>query len=140
MNMAILIMVPMVAAATLNFARTLMVDPDLWWHLADARFLVTSHHFIRADHFSFTSLGQYYIDWEWLSNWCTGSAIKRCLQGIYAVTWMALAANILFVYWRGYWMAAVPMQPCGLRHCLCFDDREFGPRMIEFGYFAMSGN
>ncbi|HEX4285675.1 MAG TPA: hypothetical protein VHZ28_11330, partial [Terracidiphilus sp.] len=41
MNVALLVMLPMVAAGTLNYALTLMVDPDIWWHLANARFLLT---------------------------------------------------------------------------------------------------
>jgi hypothetical protein len=140
MNMAILVMLPMVAAATLNYARTLMVDPDLWWHLADARFLLTTHHFIRADPFSFTSLGQHYIDWEWLSElvyWLSYQALG--LRGIYVVTWMALAANILFVYWRGYWMgrsADGALWASAVAFVLMTVNS--GPRMIEFGYLAMS--
>ncbi|MGA2729713.1 MAG: hypothetical protein ABSE96_18045, partial [Terracidiphilus sp.] len=93
MNMAILVMLPMVAAATLNRSRTLFVDPDIWWHLANARILVTAHHFIHTDPYSFTVVGQPWINWEWLSElayWFSYQALG--LRGIYVVTWFALAA------------------------------------------------
>ena len=58
MNVALLVMLPLVAAPTLNYARTLFVDPDIWWHLANARFLLTQHHFIHTDPYAFTAIGQ----------------------------------------------------------------------------------
>ncbi len=140
MNMAILVMLPMVAAATLNYARTLLVDPDIWWHLANARILVTEHHFIHTDPYSFTAVGQPWIDWEWLSElayWFSYQAFS--LRGIYLVTWFALAANILFIYWRGYWMARsadAALWSSGIAFVLMTVNS--GPRMIEFGYLTMS--
>jgi hypothetical protein len=141
MNIAILMMLPMVAAGTLNYARTLMVDPDIWWHLANARILLTQHHMIHTDPYSFTVIGQRWINWEWLSEipyWFSYQAFG--LRGIYLVTWLALAANILAVYWRGYrlghsadaalWAAAIGFVLMTVNS---------GPRMIEFGYLAMSG-
>jgi hypothetical protein len=140
MNMAILVMLPMVAAATLNYARTLLVDPDIWWHLANARILVTEHHFIHTDPYSFTAIGQPWINWEWLSElayWFSYQALG--LRGIYVVTWFALTANILFVYWRGYWMgrsADAALWTSAIAFVLMTVNS--GPRMIEFAYLAMS--
>jgi hypothetical protein len=140
MNMAILVMLPMVAAATLNRARTLLVDPDIWWHLANARILVTTHHFIHTDPYSFTAVGQPWIDWEWLSElayWFSYQALG--LRGIYVITWLALSANILFVYWRGYWLgrsADAALWSAAIAFVLMTVNS--GPRMIEFGYIAMS--
>ena len=140
MNMAILVMLPMVAAATLNRSRTLFVDPDIWWHLANARILVTAHHFIHTDPYSFTVVGQPWINWEWLSElayWFSYQALG--LRGIYVVTWFALAANILFVYWRGYWLgrsADAALWSSAIAFVLMTVNS--GPRMIEFAYLAMS--
>ncbi|HET7102989.1 MAG TPA: hypothetical protein VFI20_02780, partial [Terracidiphilus sp.] len=39
MNLALLLMLPMLLAPALNTELTLMVDPDIWWHLANARIL-----------------------------------------------------------------------------------------------------
>jgi hypothetical protein len=140
MNVAILVMLPMVAAGTLNYARTLFVDPDIWWHLSNARILLTEHHFIHTDPYSFTVVGQHWINWEWLSEiayWFSYQIFG--LRGIYLVTWFALAANILFVYWRGYWMsrsADASLWAAAIGFVLMTVNS--GPRMIEFGYFAMS--
>jgi len=141
MNMAILIMLPMIAAGTLNYARTLLVDPDIWWHLANARILITQHHFIHTDPYSFTVIGQRWIDWEWLSEipyWFSYQAFG--LRGIYLVTWIALFTNMLFVYWRGYWLgrsADAALWAAAVGFVLMTVNS--GPRMIEFGYFVMSG-
>jgi hypothetical protein len=140
MNVAILMMLPTVAAATLNYARTLMVDPDIWWHLANARILITTHHMIHTDPYSFTVVGQPWIDWEWLSEipyWFSFQAFG--LRGIYLLTWLALGANLVFVYTRGYWMsrsADASLWTSGLAFVLMTVNS--GPRMIEFGYLAMS--
>ena len=140
MNMAILVMLPLVAAPTLNYLRTLLVDPDIWWHLANARILVATHHMIHTDPYSFTVVGQPWINWEWLSEipyWFGYRAFG--LRGIYVVTWFAFAANLLFIYGRGYWVgrsADGALWSSAIAFVLMTVNS--GPRMIEFGYLAMS--
>jgi hypothetical protein len=140
MNMAILMVVPMLLAPTLNIARTLLVDPDIWWHLANARILCTAHHFIHVDPYSFTVIGQPWINWEWLSElpyWFSYQAFG--LRGIYLITWLVLCANILFVYWRGYWKAGhagAAFWAAGIGFVLMTVNS--GPRTIAIAYLAMS--
>jgi hypothetical protein len=140
MNVALLAMLPLLAAPTLNYAHTFLVDPDIWWHLANARFLFTNHHAIWTDPYAFTAVGQRWINWEWLSEipyWFSYQALG--LRGIFLVTWFALAANMLFVYWRGYWMARsadAALWSTGVAFVLMTVNS--GPRMIEFAYLAMS--
>ncbi len=140
MNVAILLAIPLLAAATLNTFHTLLVDPDIWWHLADARILVTTHHFIWTDPYSFTVAGHRWIDWEWLSElpfWFSFKAFG--LQGIYLVTWMLLGGNILFIYFRGYRMsrsADASLWTSVIAFVLMTVNS--GPRTIEFAYLAMS--
>jgi len=140
MNVAILLMLPMLLAPTLNPGRFLMVDPDIWWHLADARILCATHHFIYTDPYSFTVAGQRWVNFEWLSElpfWFSFRAFQ--LRGIYLIAWLALGANVLFVYWRGYlksrhggaalWAAAL---------ALVLMTVNSGPRTIALAYLAMS--
>lgn len=54
------------AASVYHFANRGIADPDLWWHLRNAQYLLESHHFIRVDMYSFTVLGQPWMDHEWL--------------------------------------------------------------------------
>lgn len=140
MNAAILLALPTLLAATLNRAKTLLVDPDIWWHLANARIFVSTHHAIWHDPYSFTVAGHAWIDWEWLSELPFLFSYQSLgLQGIYLVTWLLLGANILFVYYRGYrlsrsadaslWTAAIAFVLMTVNS---------GPRTIEFAYLAMS--
>lgn len=140
MNVAILLVIPLLMAPTLNLARTFLVDPDIWWHLANARLLFTTHHFIHTDPYSFTVVGNHWIDWEWLAElpfWFSYKAFG--LRGIYLVTWLALGANILAVYWRGYLKsrhAGAALYAAALGFFLMTVNS--GPRTIAFAYLAMS--
>ena len=139
-NMVLLLMLPLLLVPTLSLGRTLLVDPDIWWHLANARFLFTTHHFIQTDPYSFTVVGQRWLNWEWLGELPFWFAFQSMgLRGIYLITWLALGANVLFVYWRGYltarhagaafWAADIALFLMAVNA---------GPRMIAFAYLAMS--
>jgi hypothetical protein len=140
MDVALLLVIPMLVAGTLNASRALFVDPDIWWHLADARLILSTHHMIWTDPYSFTAVGQRWIDWEWLSEiffWLSYKLFD--LRGIYLLTWFALCGNILFVYWRGYRLgrnvnAALIAAIVGF----VLMTVNSGPRMIAFAYMAMS--
>ncbi len=54
LNAAILLVVPLIFAQPLRQPIELLRDPDVWWHLADARILCTTHHFIHVEPYSFT--------------------------------------------------------------------------------------
>jgi hypothetical protein len=140
MNIAILMTAPMLVAQALNKSLMLLNDPDIWWHLADARILMTAHQFIQTDPYSFTVVGQRWINWEWLAElpyWFSYQSLG--LQGIYLVTWLVLCANALFLYWRGYrlsrhagaafWAAAIGFVLTTVNS---------GPRTIAIAYLAMS--
>ncbi len=139
-NMALLLMLPMLLVPTLSLGRTLLVDPDIWWHLADARFLFTTHHFIQTDPYSFVVVGQRWLNWEWLGELPFWFAFQSMgLRGIYLVTWLGLGANVLFVYWRGYLTsrhAGAALWAAGIALFLMAVNA--GPRMIAFAYLAMS--
>jgi len=140
MNVAILMMLPVLICPALNRYRTLFVDPDIWWHLANARILWTTHHMIWTDPYSFTVAGHRWINWEWLSEMPFWISFKILgLRGIYVVTWLILTANILFVYARGYWMsrrADASLWTAAIAFVLMTVNA--GPRTIEFAYLAMS--
>lgn len=140
MNAAILLALPTLLAATLNRAKTLLVDPDIWWHLANARIFVTTHHAIWHDPYSFTVAGHAWIDWEWLSELPFLFSYQTFgLQGIYLVSWLLLGGNILFVYYRGYRLggsADAALWTSAIAFVLMTVNS--GPRTIEFAYLAMS--
>ena len=140
MNIAILMALPVIFTVSLNPARESMRDPDIWWHLADARQLMTTHHFIWTEPNSFTVGGQPWVNPEWLSElpyWFGYQALH--LRGIYFAEWIIFCANLILLYWRGYrrsghagaawWAAALAFLLISVNS---------GPRTISVAYLAMS--
>jgi hypothetical protein len=140
MNIAILMVVPVIFTMSLNPSRESLRDPDIWWHLADARQLATTHHFIWTEPNSFTVGGKPWVDPEWLSElpyWFSYQALH--LRGIYSMEWLVLCANLVFLYWRGnrlsghagaaWWAAALAFLLVSVNT---------GPRTIAIAYLAMS--
>ncbi len=102
MDMAILVLLPLVLSG-LRDREHVLGDPDIWWHLANARILCESHHFIHIEPYSFSVAGQRWVDPEWLSELPFWFGFKAFgLVGIYLVAWLGVCANVLFVYWRSY--------------------------------------
>jgi hypothetical protein len=140
MNIAVLMVLPVIFTATLNPSLEGVRDPDIWWHLANARQLTSTHHFLWTEPNSFTVGGQPWINPEWLAElpyWFSYLALH--LRGIYLLEWLMICANLVFMYWRGYrrsghagaaWWAA------GLAFLLISVNT--GPRTIAFAYVAMS--
>src|SRR5258708_17382868 len=67
MSMAVLIALPVMFTTSFSLMRQFLQDPDLWWHLADARILCTTHHFMHSVPNSFTVAGEPWVNPEWLS-------------------------------------------------------------------------
>ena len=44
-----------------------IADPDIWWHLHNAEYLVQHHSLPRADMYSFTVAGHPWINHEWVA-------------------------------------------------------------------------
>ena len=47
--------------------RYIVADPDIWWHLRNAQYLIQQHAFMRQDLYSFTVHGKPWINPEWLA-------------------------------------------------------------------------
>ena len=45
--------------------RASLPDPDMWWHLAAGKRILSTHTWPASDPFSFTVHGQYWIPYEW---------------------------------------------------------------------------
>jgi hypothetical protein len=104
MYAALLLLVVAMLAGNLGKPEEKLRDPDIWWHLADARILSTTHSFAQIAPNSFTVAGERWMDPEWLSEMVFWSGYRSLgLRGIYLVTLIGMCANILFVYWRGCW-------------------------------------
>ncbi|HEY2467213.1 MAG TPA: hypothetical protein VGI45_05120 [Terracidiphilus sp.] len=140
MNIAILVTLPVIFTVSLNPSRESLHDPDIWWHLADARQLMTTHHFIWTEPNAFTVGGKPWVNPEWLSElpfWFGYQAFH--LRGIYYIEWLIISANLIFLYWRGYRLsghAGAAWWAAALGFLLVSVNT--GPRTIAIAYLAMS--
>ncbi len=127
-------------ASTMLVPKELTQDSDLWWHLADARILTTTHHFIRAEPYSFAVAGQRWIDPEWLAEipyWAGYSWLG--LQGIHLFALALLCANLVFVYFRSVWMSRNSKAAFWMAILAFFlMTVNSGARTIVVGYLALS--
>jgi hypothetical protein len=108
MDMAVLLLIAVIFSG-LHQPGHVLGDTDIWWHLADARYVTQTHHFIHTDPYSFTLNGQSWVNPEWLSEmpfWFGYQAFG--LIGISYATFLGIAANVLFLYWRNYLKAGNP--------------------------------
>jgi hypothetical protein len=140
MNAALLVLLVLAISGILHPPKRVLLDSDIWFHLADARILFTTHHFIRVEPYSFTVAGERWTDPEWLAEtpfWLGYSWLG--LRGIFLVTSLSLYATIVLVYFRGYWIsghAGAAVWTAALGYILMTVND--GPRTIILGYLAMS--
>jgi hypothetical protein len=139
MDVAILAMLPVILSS-IRYAAHVLGDPDIWWHLANARTLYESHHFIHIEPYSYTVAAQRWVDPEWLSEFAFWLGYRIFgLVGVYLITWLVLSANLHFVYWRGYLRsrnAGVALWMAALGFILMWVNAN--ARTILFGYLALS--
>jgi hypothetical protein len=111
------------------YNRNILSDPDIWWHLRNAQYLLAHHSFLRTDLYSSTIYGKPWINPEWLSELPYYAAwklfgfrgiyfvavcmIELLALGVCALAWQrlrnikaAVAASATFVV-----MASVSMSP-----------------------------
>ena len=102
MDMAVLLMVTVVFSG-LRQPSHVLGDPDIWWHIANARTVTETHHFVHADAYSFTLHAERWVNPEWLSEMPYWLGYRSFgLVGIYLVTGLLVSSNVLFLYWRSY--------------------------------------
>lgn len=139
MDMAVLLLVAVVFSG-LHSPGHVLNDVDIWWHLADARYVTETHHFMHADIYSFTVRGERWVNPEWLSEMPFWLGYKMFgLIGVSYATLLGIGANVLLLYWRGYRKAgnpAVALWTAVLGFSLMLVNTN--ARTILFGYVALS--
>lgn len=79
--------------------RDSIVDPDIWWHLRNAQYLLTNLHFPNVDTYSFTAVGSAWLNHEWLSEiFYYGPFSAFGLIGILVVFTVVLAVLVIAVF------------------------------------------
>jgi hypothetical protein len=126
------------AASVYWFCRNDIVDPDIWWHLRNAQYLLTNLHFPNFDTYSFTAAGSPWLNFEWLSEiFYYGAFSAFGLRGIFFVFACALAAIVVAVFclcvqeWKDPFAAAIATIFGALLATV-----GFGPRTQNFGWLC----
>ncbi|HET9400807.1 MAG TPA: hypothetical protein VFO34_07640 [Candidatus Acidoferrales bacterium] len=116
-----------------------IADPDIWWHLNNARYLFTQHHLPNADYLSFTVPGHAWINHEWLSEipFYLGYQVSG-LTGVFVVEFIVIAlifVGVLTLTYREFRNFKSAVLATALSCLLA--SVSFGPRTILFGYLLM---
>jgi hypothetical protein len=110
------VFVAVVAIGIFALAFRNATDPDLWWHLRTGQLILKNHKLFHVDPYSFTKLGQPWVDHEWLS--------QILIYGLYRIGgWggliaafaalIALAFFLVFLRSKGKPYIAGTMTVCG---------------------------
>lgn len=111
-------------------------DPDIWWHLFNARYLLTHHQLPRVDMLSYTVAGQPWLNHEWLAEIPFYLAWRRWgLAGINAVQILLVEIILLGVFWLAY-RSSRNLKASWLVSCFAtlLAMVSFGPRPVLLGY------
>jgi len=111
-------------------------DPDIWWHLHNAEYLLTNHKFIRADLYSFTLYGYPWVNPEWLGEIPFYLAWRAWgLIGIKLVSILAAEAVFLGLFYLCDKSSGnVKASALACYFVVFLATVNFGPRTILFGY------
>lgn len=126
-------------AVVFVFCRGSIADPDIWWHLNNARYLFTQHRLPNVDFLSFTVTGHLWMNHEWLSEVPYYLGYRAWgLTGVFLVEFAVielLFAGVLILAYRdcGNFKSAALATALS---CL-LASVSFGPRTILFGYLLM---
>lgn len=113
-----------------------IADPDIWWHLHNAEYLVQHHRLPSTDMYSFTVPGHPWINHEWLAELPYYFAWRWLgLGGIQAVMFIALTSIFLGVLYLSY-RESKHFKASIIAVCFAvfLGSVSFGPRTILFGY------
>jgi len=126
----------LVLALVFVLARGSIADPDIWWHLHNADYLVQHHALPRSDMYSFTVAGNPWLNHEWLGELPYYFAWRAFgLGGINAVTLGVLSVIFLGLLYlcnrqTEHYKASI-VATC---YAVLLASVSFGPRTILFGY------
>lgn len=122
----------------LLLARTID-DPDIWWHLRDAEYLWTTHHFIHLDMYSYSVAGTTWINHEWLAElpyyaaWRFGG-----LSGVFLLTLLLIQGVILGTYYLAcLYSGNIKAAFLATWFAIFLASVSFAPRMLLFGWLCL---
>ena len=118
-----------------------IAEPDIWWHLRNARNLLEYHSFSRIDTYSFTAAGSPWLSDQWLSEIPFYLGFKAMgLRGLLAVYFVVLVLIYVGVYYRS-WRAGADCKDAAVATlgAICLGGVSMAPRTLLFGWLCMMG-
>ena len=133
------VLVVLVLTVEFTMAHGSVADPDIWWHLHNAQYLMQHHQLPRHDMYSFTVPGAPWINHEWLSELPYYFAWRTLgLPGIDALTLLVLAVIFLGILYLSYQESGkIKAAVAATSYAIFLATVSFGPRTILFGYLYM---
>jgi hypothetical protein len=116
-----------------------MEDPDIWWHLRNAQYLVSTHSFITKDMYSFTTAGAPWMNHEWLAELPFYFAWQLLgPRGLFVVTLATVECIFLGVFHLACRHATNPKAALIASVAAAFlATVSYGPRTLLFGWLAL---
>lgn len=115
-------------------------DPDIWWHLRNAAYLLNTHHFPTRDMYSFTVAGHWWVNHEWLSEIPYYLAYRAMgfagLKLLTALILSTLFLCLLYLCYRESQNFKASVVACYFSTLLA--TVSYGPRTILFGYLYLA--
>ena len=127
------------AAVVYIFARRGIADPDIWWHLRNAEYLVKHGAMVRSDMYSFTAHGAPWINHEWLTElpYYLGWRLLGA-RGLYMVMLGAVEVILLGVFYLAYHTSHnVKAAFVASFLAVTLATISFGPRTLLFGWILL---
>jgi hypothetical protein len=120
--------------------RSGIADPDLWWHLRNAKYLVTNLRLPTIDTYSYTTAGSYWMNHEWLSELFYYGAYRAFdLRGVYVLSAAGLAALGVAVFWLCMKESGSPLVSAAATIMgLLLQGVGFAPRTQIFGWLCFA--
>ncbi|HEY5176894.1 MAG TPA: hypothetical protein VII95_15155 [Terriglobales bacterium] len=129
----------LLVGAVYVFANRSIADPDIWWHLRNAEFLVQHGSMIRHDMYSFTASGAPWINHEWLSElpYYFGWRLLG-IRGLYLVLVCSVELILMGVFYLAYRVSGnVKAAFVASWFAIILATISFGPRTLLFGWIFL---
>jgi hypothetical protein len=131
----------LLTAVIFVFSVKQFAEPDIWWHLRNARQLEQQHRFPGTDTYSFGAAGAPWLDHEWLSEILFFLGFRAIgLQGILAIYFAVLVLIYVGVYYSSC-RAGASCKNAVITTLLAIflGVVSIGPRVLLFGWLCMVG-
>jgi hypothetical protein len=131
--------VSLLTALVFRFCLNNLAEPDIWWHLRNARYFFDYHSLPRFDTYSFGAAGSPWLNHQWLAELPYYLALRALgLRGILLVYFAVLTVTYAAVYYRSCRAGANCKTAAVVTAvAVLFGSVSIGPRTLLFGWLCM---